>query len=117
MRPGDGSGQLRQLADVARSILRLRAEHSGRSVVENEWPWLALLHLIQTIGECVGRLDRLDPAWRESAPGVDWDKVVNTRHRLVHAYDNIDPDVILRIADSSVPELLAAIEPLLKDPP
>jgi uncharacterized protein with HEPN domain len=46
-------------------------------------------------------------------PAIPWLLIAGMRDHLIHAYDTVDLDEVWKTATRDVPELLAAIEPLL----
>ena len=71
---------------------------------------LALIHLIQTIGEAARRVS---PEFCKSHPGVRWADIVGMRHKVVHDYLGVDEDVVWRVATGDLHELIAALEPIV----
>ena len=71
---------------------------------------LALTHLIQVIGEAA-RL--VTPTTRAKHPALPWTLVTGMRHRIVHDYVHINYDVVWQTAITSIPALLAELEPTI----
>lgn len=71
---------------------------------------LALIHLIQTIGEAARRVS---PEFCKSYPGVRWADIVGMRHKVVHDYLGVDEDVVWQVATEDLHELIAALEPIV----
>lgn len=59
------------------------------------------LCLIQ-IGEAVGRLSE---QFKESHPQIDWKAIYGMRCRLVHGYDNFDPEIAWDALENCLPAL------------
>ncbi len=71
---------------------------------------LALIHLIQTIGEAARRVS---PELCERHPDVRWADIVGMRHKVVHDYLGVDEDIVWRVATEDLQELIAALEPIV----
>jgi uncharacterized protein with HEPN domain len=71
---------------------------------------LALIHLIQTIGEAARRVS---PEFCKSHPDVRWADIVGMRHKVVHDYLGVDEDVVWRVATEDLHTLIAALEPIV----
>jgi uncharacterized protein with HEPN domain len=73
---------------------------------------------VQIIGEAARRLD---VAFLDAYPNIPWDKIIKSRHILVHDYDDLDYEVIWRIVTVHLPELIpqldAILAPLLRNLP
>jgi uncharacterized protein with HEPN domain len=73
---------------------RIAAKTSGLTRAQfdaNEDLQLALVHLIQTVGEAARLVS--DPT-RDSLPSVPWKSITGMRHRLVHDYSTVNLDVV-----------------------
>jgi uncharacterized protein with HEPN domain len=54
---------------------------------------LALIHLIQTIGEAARRVS---PEFCKSQADVRWADIIGMRHKVVHDYLGVDEDIVCR---------------------
>ena len=55
---------------------------------------LALVRLLEIIGEAAARVPAEERARR---PGVPWSSIVSLRNRLIHGYDDIDHDIVWKV--------------------
>ncbi len=62
----------------------------------------AILHHLTVIGEAISHLSA---ALRERHPEVPWRKIVAVRHRIVHAYFDLDWQILWDAATEDIPEL------------
>ena len=67
---------------------------------------LALTRLIEILGESA---NRVPIAERQKYTKIDWPRIVGMRNRLVHAYDQVDLDVLWETARIDVPPLIEAL--------
>lgn len=72
----------------------------------------ALARAIEIIGEAASKLS---PEARAAMPSVPWTSVVAMRHRLVHAYFDIDRAILWKTATEEIPPLLSVLRAVLKD--
>jgi uncharacterized protein with HEPN domain len=72
----------------------------------------ALVRAIEIIGEAASKLS---PDAQAAMPSVPWASVVAMRHRLVHAYFDIDPTILWKTATEEIPPLLSLLRATLKD--
>jgi uncharacterized protein with HEPN domain len=68
----------------------------------------ALSYQIQIIGEAAYHLS---DTFKEETPHVPWPKVTGMRHRLVHDYFEIDPDVVWEVVTNRLPDLVQQLLP------
>jgi len=71
---------------------------------------LALIQAIQTVGEAASKVS---PETREQLPQIPWAVIIGMRHRLVHAYANVNPDILWTTATDAAPKLLAQVNAIL----
>ena len=76
---------------------------------------LALLRALEILGEAASRVSN---ETRHAHPEIPWRRIVNTRNRLIHAYFDIDLDIVWTTATRSVPELVPMLREILhpRDP-
>lgn len=72
----------------------------------------ALLYRIQTIGEAASKVSR---ETRDAHPDIPWGAMIGMRNRIVHAYDQLDDDLVWHVATEAMPPLIAALRRLLRD--
>ena len=65
---------------------------------------------IEIIGEAVSRILKVEPEIKIS----DSRKIVDTRNRIIHGYDNVTPDILWLIINRYLPVLLTEVKILLK---
>jgi uncharacterized protein with HEPN domain len=70
----------------------------------------AVLHHLTVIGEAISRLS---PELRDRHSAVPWPQIIATRHRIVHAYFDLDWEILWNAAVSEVPELREHIREIL----
>jgi uncharacterized protein with HEPN domain len=98
---------LGQMLDTVRRIRgmirgQVRAAFDGDEVRQ-----LALLHLIQVLGEAASRVSA---EFRDAHPELPWAQMAGMRNRIVHGYDHVDPDIVWRVATEDLEPVLAALE-------
>ncbi len=71
----------------------------------------ALVRALEIIGEAASRIN---PEFRAAHPEIPWQPIIGARNRLVHAYFDIDHDIVWATATRALPELVPLLEALLK---
>ena len=71
-----------------------------------------LVRLLEIIGEAAANIS---PAFRQTYDDIPWGVMVGMRNRLIHAYFNIDLDVVWRTVNGDLALLTQTIEPILRD--
>ena len=88
-----------------RTFTEYEADRQFRRAVEREF---------EIIGEALRRLLRDDPA--TAARIGQLSRIVSFRNRIIHGYDTIDDATVWGVVDRHLPQLLAEVETLLRDP-
>ena len=70
----------------------------------------ALMHALQIVGEAAARISA---ETRDQRLEVPWASIIGMRHRLVHAYFDINFDILWTTAAETTPALLTQIRRLL----
>jgi uncharacterized protein with HEPN domain len=103
----DDAIRLRHMLDAAREAIeftqgRTRADlNSDRKLV------LALVKDVEIIGEAAYQVSQ---PGRNKLPDIPWDDIIRMRHRLVHAYFDINLDILWRTVQDDLPPLIAEME-------
>lgn len=67
----------------------------------------AVVRCIEIVGEAEARLS---PGLREANPQIPWPRIIATRNRIVHAYFDVDMDIIWTTATVELPTLIHETE-------
>ena len=72
----------------------------------------AIIRSLEIIGEAT---TKLDPDFKSVYPHVEWRKMSNTRHRLIHDYFGVDYDIVWDIITSKLPQLNEDIHDIISE--
>ncbi len=104
--------RLKDMLDAARKAQQFAAGKTRETLDENEVLALALVRLIEVIGEAASRVSE---ETRTAITGVEWRPIIGMRNRLIHDYLNVDYDVVWRAVADEIPPLIATLETALSD--
>lgn len=68
---------------------------------------LSLVKLIEIISEAA---NQVSDSGRELTPNIPWVDIVSMRNRLVHAYFDINLDILWQTIKQDIPALIATLE-------
>ena len=102
--------RLRHMLDAAQEALSFVQGRSRAELDENRMLVLSLVKDVEIIGEAAYRISE---EARGDLPSIPWADVIGMRHRLIHAYFDINLDVLLQTLVEDLPELISLIEPVL----
>ena len=105
------------LFDMLRAAEALQRHVAGKSRDDYEREEM-LRHAVERTIEITGEAARrLTAEFRDQHPHVPWRAIMATRHILAHEYDEVDNDIVWRIATDHIPELIRHLRPLLPPAP
>lgn len=108
----DDAVRLRHMLDAAHHALRFVQGRTRGDLDHDRQLVFALVKAIEIIGEAAYRTS---PAGRAKVPELPWEDMVAMRHRLVHAYFDIDLDILWKTTQDDIPPLVAALERIAPD--
>jgi uncharacterized protein with HEPN domain len=109
MKPADRV-RLRHIVDALTSTIRFSQGRRREDLDKDEMLTFALVYAVQIVGEAA---NKVSAEFRGQHPEIPWDIIVGMRHRLVHAYSDINHDILWTTVTNAVPELLDQIKSLL----
>ena len=102
--------RLRHMRDSAAEALSFVEGKTRRDLDTDRQLVLALTKSIEIIGEAASRMSR---SLVEAHPAIPWPQIRGMRNRLIHAYFEVDLDILWDTVTHNLPPLLAALEQIL----
>ena len=99
--------RLKHMRDYAREALAIAGGNTLESFTADRMAQLALMHLVDIVGEAASRVST---DTKEAIPAIPWPKVIGTRNRIVHGYDNMNLPLLWETVQFSLPPLIAALD-------
>jgi uncharacterized protein with HEPN domain len=96
------------MLDMARKAVSKTQGLSRAAYDEDENLRLALIHLIQIIGEAGRNVSR---QFCDEHPEIQWADIIGMRHKVVHDYLGVDEDIVWQVVTKDLPKLVSALEP------
>ena len=106
----EGEIRLRHMLDHAREAVTMVAGTRREDLDADRKLNLALVRLLEIIGEAASRTPADE---RARYPQIPWAQIVGLRNRLIHGYDSVDFDILWHIITSDLTDLIAVLEPLV----
>jgi uncharacterized protein with HEPN domain len=104
------SGYLLDMLEHARGVMRAVQDRSVAEYLADEDLRLAIERRIEIIGEAA---KRLSTRFQDAHPEIPWRKIIAQRNVLAHEYGEVQAEIIWQVATGSIPDLIAALEPLI----
>ena len=102
------------MLDMARKAVSKSQSISRETFDADENLRLALIHLIQIIGEAGRQVSR---DFCLSHPKIRWTDIVGMRHKVVHDYLGVDEDIVWQVVTDDLPKLVTALESIVPPMP
>lgn len=99
--------RIEHMRDACRSVERFIQGQQRGDLDADEKLRFALTRAIEIIGEAASKVT---PETCALLPDIPWRKAIGIRNRLVHAYFDVDLDVLWYTATMAVPALLKQLE-------
>ena len=103
--------RLRHMLDAAEKAVRFAEGKTRSDLDRDEKLALAVVRLIEIIGEAAVKVSGDVQAKHSSIP---WKEVVGTRNRLIHGYEEVDLDIVWQIVEGDLPGLARRLRMALK---
>ncbi len=98
--------RLRHMLDAANEAVEFAQNSNRQHLAHDRKLTLALVKAIEIIGEAAFQISE---ETRRQFPDIAWDDIIGMRHRLVHAYFDINLDILWNTVQK---DLLPLIEQL-----
>jgi uncharacterized protein with HEPN domain len=105
--------RLQHIIDGAYEIGDFVKGYSFEKFVNDRKTVLAVTRLIEVIGEAASKISN---KFKENHKNIPWSKIIGMRNRLIHAYFDIDYQVVWQTVQENIPMLIFMIKELLEKP-
>ncbi|WP_319586185.1 HepT-like ribonuclease domain-containing protein [uncultured Desulfobulbus sp.] len=104
--------RLRHMLDAAREAVGFAQSESRKALNSNRMLVLSLVKDIEIIGEAANQVSE---SMRHELDNIPWDDIIGMRHRLVHAYFDINLDILWRTVQNDLPALIVILESVIPE--
>ena len=102
--------RIRHMLDHAEEAVALVAGKDKRELQHDRVLELALIRLVEIIGEASAKVSSETQA---NYPLIPWPQVIGMRNRLVHGYDSVDLNILWDTIEVDLPPLIAELRKIL----
>ncbi|MBI3324129.1 MAG: DUF86 domain-containing protein [Candidatus Omnitrophica bacterium] len=99
--------RLRHMLDAAQKGVEFLKGRSRRDLETDEKLTLALVRLLEILGEAA---KSVSADLRQRHPEIPWKDIAGTRDRLIHGYFDVDLDIVWQIMTADLPTLIAELQ-------
>jgi len=108
----DDSVRIRHILDAAREAIAFTKDHGRADLDTDRKLNLSLVRLLEIIGEAARGISQ---EFRDSHPALPWKTMIGMRDRLIHAYFDVNLDVVWQTVTEDLPPLIAQLEKIVPD--
>lgn len=98
--------RIAHILDTAEAVRGFIAGRRREDLERDRLLSFAIQRAVEIVGEAASRIS---PEARDSMPGVPWAAIVAMRNRLIHAYFDVDLDILWKTAAEELPELTSVL--------
>jgi len=98
------------MLDASRKVIQYVRDETRETLENDEKLALALVRLIEIIGEAASKVSQEK---RSDLSEIPWKEVIGMRNRIVHAYFDIDYDIVWNTATVNIPSLVKDLVQIL----
>jgi len=99
------------MLDAARDALSFAKDRNRQDLDRDRKLVLAVVKSVEIIGEAAARVSAETQA---ELPRLPWRDIIDMRHRLVHAYYDINLDIVWSTLREDLPPLVETLETILR---
>ena len=112
MSPVDDITRLNHILEAAQKAVSFTQGQNRRSLDENEILELALVRLLEIIGEAT---TGISSDFREKHPYISWHQMSSMRNRLIHGYFEVNMDIVWVTVTQELPPLIEKVKNALAE--
>ena len=107
--PPEDHARILHMIEAAQSAINFVTGRQRADLSSDQMLLFALIRAIEIVGEAASRVTE---ATRRAAADIPWSSVMSMRNRLIHAYFDVDNDVVWKTATEELPALLSKLRML-----
>lgn len=108
--PEPDTVRLRHMLDAAEQARVFCVGRRREDLESDAMLRFALVHVVTVFGEAA---TKVSVPTRKTLPSIPWPAIVGMRNRLVHAYFDVDLDVLWQSVNEDLPKLIADLRSAL----
>jgi uncharacterized protein with HEPN domain len=106
----DDRWRLLHMAEASEQALEFLRDRARDDLESDTMLRMALARAVEIVGEAASKVS---PAGREELSDIPWSEIIGMRHRIVHAYFDLNLNILWNTVRSEMPKLLAQLRPHL----
>lgn len=108
----DDLTRLKHIRDAAKEALSFVTNRTREDLDRERMLSLALVRLIEIIGEAANNVSE---SYQNQYLKIPWRQMIGMRNRIIHAYFDVDLDIVWQVITQDLGSLLIEVEKAIKD--
>ncbi len=102
--------RVRHMLTAAKEAMEFAAGKTRMDLEKDRLHMLAIIKSIEIIGEAASKVTETFKAENRNIP---WNDIINMRNRLIHAYFDVNLDIVWQTVKTDLPDLIKALEEII----
>jgi uncharacterized protein with HEPN domain len=98
--------RLTHMIEAAEAAIRFTAGRDRASLDADQMLRFAIVRAVEVVGEAAARVSA---AAQAESPSIPWREIIAMRNRLVHAYFDINTDILWTTVTEEIPAILSIL--------
>ncbi len=103
----DDPTRLRHMLDSALEAVSFLGKLDAEELAVNRLVCQAVVRSLEIIGEAASQISQ---QYRKDHPGIPWPRIIGMRNRIVHAYFDVDYEVVEKTVKQDLPVLIKQLK-------
>jgi uncharacterized protein with HEPN domain len=95
---------------ASREAMEFAADKTRMDLEKDRLHMLAIIKSIEIIGEAASKVTE---TFKTENSNIPWNDIINMRNRLIHAYFDVNLDIVWQTVKTDLPDLIKALEEII----
>jgi uncharacterized protein with HEPN domain len=95
---------------AAKEAMEFAAGKTRMGLEKDRLHMLAIIKSIEIIGEAASKVTE---TFKTENSNIPWNDIINMRNRLIHAYFDVNLDIVWQTVKTDLPDLIKALEEII----
>jgi uncharacterized protein with HEPN domain len=102
--------RVRHMLAAAKEAMVFAAGKTRMDLEKDRLHMLAIIKSIEIIGEAASRVTE---TFKTENSNIPWNDIINMRNRLIHAYFDVNLDIVWQTIKTDLPDLIKALKEII----
>jgi len=102
--------RLRHMLAAAKEAMEFAAGKTRMDLEKDRLHMLAIIKSIEIIGEAASKVTE---TFKTEKSNIPWNDIINMRNRLIHAYFDVNLDIVWQTVKTDLPDLIKDLEEII----